>query len=439
MVAKLKISLPHKFEPRPYQIPIFEAIENGIKRGVCVWHRRSGKDKSLWNLMLAESALRIGNYYYYFPTMSQGRKTIWQGKDKEGFAFLDHVPKELIKRKSDQEMRIEFYNGSAVQIVGTDRLEVVGPNPIGCIFSEYSLQDPNGWEYIRPILVENEGWAIFNYTPRGMNHGFDMYDQAKNNDDWFCELLTVDDTQIISKAAIKKEADAGMAEGLVQQEFYCSFQYGLKGAYYLDEMAKLRKQGQIGEVPAQDIQTHTAWDIGEDQTSIWFIQIVGQKINIIDYHQDTGKGLPHYARVLQEKGYLYGTHLAPHDMENREWGSGESRIDKASKLKIDFEVVPRDRSIDDGIGAVRSLIMRCWFDENQTKKGLHALMNYQREWDEKNKTFNPNPKPRHWANHGADAFRTFASGFNLIESEIPKVKINTQMPHVYQHAQGWMA
>lgn len=431
------LPLPHKFEPRPYQDNIFKAMDNGFKRAVCVWHRRSGKDKSLWNLMLKKSAERIGNYYYYFPTMSQGRKTIWQGRDKDGFPFLDHIPQEIIKRKSDQEMRVEFSYGSAIQIVGTDRLEVVGPNPIGCVFSEYSLQDPRGWSYITPILVENEGWAIFNFTPRGMNHGFDLYDMAKNNPDWFCERLTVDDTEAIKQAAIHAERNAGMKEGLVQQEFYCSFEYGLEGSYYVDEIGTLREQGHIGDVPVQDLQTHTAWDIGEDQTSIWFLQIDGQRINIIDYHQDSGKGLKEYIRVLQEKGYVYGAHLAPHDMAAREWGSGEARVDKAADLGVDFEIVPKDPTIDDGIQATRSLITRCWFDEKRTKKGLHALMNYQREWDEKNKTFKPTPK-HDWASHAADAFRTLGSGFHLIETEIPEINVNAPLPDIYQGPQGWM-
>lgn len=432
----MEINLPHNFEPRSYQIPVFTAMDSGISRAACIWHRRSGKDKTLWNLLLKKSAERIGNYYYYFPTMSQGRKTIWQGRDKAGFAFLDHIPGEIIKRKSEQEMRIEFIYGSGVQIMGTDRLEVVGPNPVGCVFSEYSLQDPRGWDYIRPILAENDGWAIFNYTPRGMNHGFDLYKMAQKNPDWFCELLTVDNTEAISKDAIRKERNAGMKEALIKQEFYCSFEYGLEGSYYVDEIAELRKQGQIGDVPAQDIQTHTAWDIGEDQTSIWFIQITGQKINIIDYYEDTGKGLKEYIRVLQQKDYVYGNHLAPHDIAAREWGSGQARIDRAAELGIEFEIVPKE-SIDDGIGAVRSLITRCWFDQNRTKKGLHALMNYQREWDDKYKTFKANPK-HDWASHAADAFRTLAMGFDQITTEIPQIKINTRIKGGYQHAQGWM-
>jgi hypothetical protein len=144
-----------------------QAIDNGKKRAVAVWHRRAGKDKTLINLIVKKAFERVGAYYYYFPTQAQGRKILWNGIDKEGMPFLDHVPQEIIAQKKDQEMMIRLVNGSIIQLIGTDRAEVVGPNPVGCVFSEYSLQDPRAWDFVRPILAENEGWAVFNYTPRG--------------------------------------------------------------------------------------------------------------------------------------------------------------------------------------------------------------------------------------------------------------------------------
>lgn len=165
---------------------------------------------------------RVGTYYYFFPTYNQGRKIIWEGMDRDGLPFLGHFPKEIIKSKNDTEMRIELINGSAFQVIGTDKIDnIVGTNPVGCIFSEYSLQDPLAWDFIRPILAENGGWAIFVYTPRGINHGFKILQQAKDNN-WFWEVLTVEDTKSISGEVLLQE-EKEMPDELFQQEYYCKF------------------------------------------------------------------------------------------------------------------------------------------------------------------------------------------------------------------------
>jgi len=169
---------------------------------------------------------RVGIYYYFFPTYAQGKKIIWDGIDGMGFKFLDHFPPELIRNQNATEMKITLVNGSLFQIVGTDNYDsIVGTNPVGCVFSEFALQDPTAWEYVRPILRENGGWAIFPYTPRGFNHGWDLYQMAQNDPDWFCELLTVTDTGVLTEADVDAERRAGMPEPLIQQEFYCSFEH----------------------------------------------------------------------------------------------------------------------------------------------------------------------------------------------------------------------
>ncbi len=167
------LTIPHNFSPRPYQLPILRALDSGIKRAVAVWHRRAGKEKTFINYVAKAAFTRVGTYYYLFPTYAQARKVLWDGRDREGFPFMAHFPKEVVKKQNDSEMRLELINGSAVQLIGTDNIDsIVGTNPVGCVFSEYAVQDPRAWDYIRPILRENGGWAIFDYTPRGKNHGF---------------------------------------------------------------------------------------------------------------------------------------------------------------------------------------------------------------------------------------------------------------------------
>ena len=167
----MQITIPHLFQPREYQLPIFKAIDNGYKRIIQVWHRRAGKEKTDINIVAKKIFERVGAYYYIFPTYNQGKKILWNGADKEGTRFLDHFPEATRKRNVGNEMFIEFKNGSTFQVVGSDNIDsIVGTNPLGVVFSEYSLQDPQAWDYIRPILAENDGWAIFNFTPRGDNH-----------------------------------------------------------------------------------------------------------------------------------------------------------------------------------------------------------------------------------------------------------------------------
>ena len=155
-------------------------MDAGFKRAVIVWHRRSGKDKTVLQVLIKEMWKRVGTYFYIFPTYNQGRKVLWDGIDKNGMAFLDHFPPEIVSAKNESEMRIELSNGSAFQIVGCDSIDnIVGTNPVGVVFSEYSVGKAEAWDYIRPILAENDGWAIFDFTPRGMNHGWKILQQAK--------------------------------------------------------------------------------------------------------------------------------------------------------------------------------------------------------------------------------------------------------------------
>lgn len=220
------ITIPYKFTPREYQLPLLRAMDNGYKRAVAVWHRRAGKDLTVLNMTVKKMFDRVGTYYHAFPEYNQGRKIIWDGRDKDGVKFLDHFPKPLVKRMNATEMKVELTNGSIYQIIGADNYDsIVGSNPVGIVLSEWAVSDkyPEAWSYFRPMLAENGGWAVFVYTPRGRNHGWELYRMALDNPEWFCEVLTADDTKAISAKDIQAERDAGMSEDMLQQEFYCSF------------------------------------------------------------------------------------------------------------------------------------------------------------------------------------------------------------------------
>lgn len=430
-MTETAIDLPYKFVARTYQKPVIDALNEGRKRAVCVWHRRSGKDKTFVNYMATKMYERIGAYFYFFPTYAQGKKILWDGRDRAGFKFTDHFPKGARKGTNKQEMKIEMKNGSIFQVIGTDKIDaIVGSNPLGCVFTEYALQNPASWDFIRPILAENGGWAIFNFTPRGKNHGYNLFKMAQSDPDiWFAEVLTVDDTGAIPVAVLAQERKEIIAkdgnDAFYQQEYMCSFEVPIQGSYYGLQLMDADEQKRIGNVPYDpSARVDTAWDLGiGDEMAIWFFQIVGQEIRVIDYYETTGEGLPYYVKHLQNKPYVYENHYAPHDIEVRELNTGKSRRETAKGLGIDFTVAPMLR-VEDGIEAVRSILARCWFDSVKCEKGLSALRSYHKEFDEKNQTFKL--RPHHdWASHGADAFRTFAVSYR---KKVKSVRSTVRVP-----------
>lgn len=423
----MEITLPHKFEPRSYQLPLLRAFDNGYKRLIQLWHRRSGKDKVDINIVAREMLKHVGIYYYFYPTYAQGKKALWDGIGKDGVAYLDHFPKELLDGKpNDTEMKVRYKNGSIFQVIGTDDYnKIVGTNPIGVIFSEFSLQNPRAWDYIRPILAENKGWAIFNFTPRGKNHGYDLYEMAVKNPKWFVQKLTVNDTGVLTREDIQEERDSGMSEDLIQQEYYCSFTASVLGAYYWKEYDEAEKEGRFGNVPYDPaVPVHTVWDLGvSDAMAIGFYQVVGNELHKIDYYEANNEGLPHYIKILQDKKYIYGQHFAPHDIKARELSTGKSRLEIAEGLGIKFEVVP-NLSIQDGIDAGRRMFKKLWVDREKCKDWLKAIPQYTKEYDEEKKIFKD--KPLHdWTSHGADEYRYAA----VIEGEL--FKTNSHVAKVF--------
>jgi len=426
------ITLPFNFTPRDYQIPPLAALDAGIKRVIMLWHRRAGKEKTLINHVAKCMQQRVGTYFYLFPTYAQAKKAIWDGKDREGFAFRSHFPDALVARSNSTELKIEYKNGSIFQLVGTDNIDtLMSTNPIGCVFAEYSLQDPAAWEFVRPILLENGGWAAFDFTPRGKNHGYVLYEMACNNPDWFVSKQTVDDTKrpdgkpVITPEMIEAERREGVSEEMIQQEYYCSFEGVMEGAYYGKQLAQARIDGRIGNIPYDpSIGVETWWDIGVgDSTAIWFTQSIRREVRVIDYLEASGEALSFYAKELQKKPYVYSGHHGPHDLQVKEWASGgvdgrpRSRLEVAKSLGIDFQIVP-NMSLDDGINAVRSFLAQCWFDQAKCERGLLALTSYHKDYDTKTKMFRSYPA-HDWSSHGSDAFRYLSVGHKTAKPKAP--------------------
>lgn len=444
--------LPHQWSPRPYQEPLWSYMNEGGKRACLIWHRRSGKDDVALNWAAIAAHQRIGEYWHMLPESAQGRKVVWDAVSPHtGLRRIDQAfPKYLRDRTRDNEMVVKFKNGSLWRVVGSDNYEsLLGATPAGVVFSEWALADPNAWAFLRPILAENDGWAMFITTPRGTNHAKRTLDLARADEKWFAQVLGAEDTEVFTPDQLSAElhdyiGEYGKEEGtaLFEQEYNCSFESALIGSYYGSYLSRATKDGRIGRVPADRASlVHTGWDLGvSDSTAIWFIQRAGREYRLIDYHEASGVGLDEYARVLNEKrdqnGWVYGFHYFPHDMAVKELSSGKSRADTMQDLGYKPTIVPA-HSIMDGVNAVRRMLDATWIEETKCERGLNALRNYRREWDDKLKMFRDSPL-HDWSSHGADALRTFASGYR----DPREKKKNAVVAHVSSYegerGTGWL-
>jgi hypothetical protein len=363
-------------------------------------------------------------YWYVLPTYEQARLIIWEGMGSgvnEGYPFLQHFPEELIKYKNEQRLEIELVNGSIFRLIGSDHVDrIVGANPVGVVYSEFSLQYPAAWEYIRPILTENKGWAAFIFTPRGRNHAWNVWDRAQDAKGWWTSMKTVDDTRrdsageaggpVMTEEMIDDERKSGMDEDLIQQEYYCSFVGFREGSYYGKWIAELYKAGRIGKNSWDPkYPVFTGWDLGiADQCAIWFAQKIGREVFLVDYHQSNAQGLAYYIKLCRDKPYIYSNHYAPHDIKTREFTSGRSRQEVARDLGIYFQVVPK-LNVTEGIDYARTILPRCHFDSTACDAGIRALINYHKDFNNKTIDFKWNPVHDKWS-HGADAFRYLCYG-----------------------------
>jgi phage terminase large subunit len=425
---ELKERKNNRWSPRPYQRAVWDYLQAGGKRAFLLWHRRSGKDELCLRFAFEAATRRVGNYWYLLPQQEHARKAIWRAVDPhKGKRRIDLAfPLSARATTRENEMMIELKNGSTWQVLGSDNYNaLVGSPPVGIVLSEWALSDPQAWSYLAPALEENGGWAVFNGTPRGPNHAKTLFEYADSNPDWFAERLTADETNVFTPAQLERIQQESIAlygedHGLAifEQEYMCSFDAAVLGTYYGGEMAAAERDGRISNVlydPA--VRVITAWDLGiGDSTAIWFVQIVGKEIHVIDYYEAAGQGLTHYVHMLANKPYFYDRHILPHDVQARELGIGTTRLEHLESLGLrrgfhgPIEIAPKQQD-EEGINAVRMLIPRCWFDATKCRKGVEALKLFRTEWDEANRVFRR--KPLHdWTSHAADAFAYLALVIN---------------------------
>lgn len=377
---------------------------NRTQRFAClVAHRRFGKTVGAINDLIRDcitidrQAVRAA---YIAPYYSQAKAVAWD--------YCKHFTAPIPGiRYNESELRVDFPNGARLRLFGADNYDAMR----GLYFDAAVLDEPadfpaNAWPtVIRPALSDRQGRATFIGTPKGKNDFWEIYDKATRDPDWFTLCLRASETGILPQSELL-DALKTIGPDRYDQEFECSFEAAIIGAYYSKEMRAMTDEKRILRVPYDpSIGVVTAWDLGmSDTTSIIFAQFVGKEIRIIDHLEESGNGLTYYAKALADRGYVYTQHILPHDARVRELGTGLSRIDTMRNLGMQNITICPNIPIEDGIQAVRQGLARTWVDETKCQRVIEGLRQYQRDWDDKLKVWRSNPR-HDWASHTADAAR----------------------------------
>ena len=419
----IKAELP-VLDYREYQKPLIRYMRSGGKRGVWVAHRRSGKDVTCWQYTVEEAIQDVGTYYYCLPEFSHARRVIWDGMLNDGQRFINLIPSELIEKDNGQQMAIHLVNGSIIQLVGSDQYDrLVGTNPKGIVFSEYSITHPMAWQIMRPILAANNGWAIFNGTPRGKNHFHDMLQYAKGDDSWFWSVDTVETTGVLTKEVLDKEK-AEMDPDVFLQEYYCSFDAALKGAYYSEQLAAMRDQNRICKVPHEvALPVYTVSDPGDVTYSIVYFQVHGKEVRIIDADEFYSPSPETIVTAITSKPYKYGKHFQPSDATVKKMAANQkSHVQQLQEAGLtDIQPLEPRKSVMEGIKQVQSNFASFWIHESLEKKVVEPLGNYAPIYNEKKRNYSDQPD-HNWASHMSDAVCYMVMALPLVSSAMKPKK-----------------
>ena len=397
----------------------FVHFHRSKRRWTCmICHRRAGKTTACLMEMLS-SAIRTekGRYAYIAPLRNQAKVVAWEMLKAFARPVLKGGPNEA-------ELRVDLFNGARITLFGADNPDALrGQAFDGVVLDEYADMPPSLFgPVIRPALTDRGGFAILVGTVKGRNQLWEQYERAKDDPDWYTTLLRASQTHILPESELA-DARRMMAPEQYDSEFECDPYAAILGAYYGKDIQLAEMEGrvldghQIHGIVDPVIPVHTAWDLGiGDSTAIWFWQVSGNEIRIVDYYENHGKNLAHYVSELSAKGYRYGKDFVPHDARVRELGTGKTRVETLSALGRTPTLIPAHKVMD-GINAARLMLHRCWFDGEKCAEGLEALRQYRTDFDERKRIFTE--APRHdWTSHAADAFRYLAMAWQ--EMSIPE-------------------
>jgi hypothetical protein len=407
------VTLP--YAPRRVFLPYHARTQ----RWACiVAHRRCGKTVACINDTVRRGITLErphGRYAYVAPFLAQAKEVAWE--------YLKRYAAPLIGDKNEGELWVELVNGARIRLHGADNPDRLRGNYLdGVVLDEFGDMRPSIWgEIVRPMLADRQGWATFIGTPKGRNEFAKVFERSKSSPEWFSAMLRASQTGILPEAELTSAREE-MTPEQYEQEFECSFDAAIIGAYFGKELAQADREGRMRDVHYDpDLPVHTSWDLGiGDPTAIWFWQITGQEIRLIDHYENSGQVIPHYVAEIHARNYRQGVDWVPHDAKIRSAETGRTRVETLVALGREPRVVP-DHKLMDGINSARLLLPRCYFNRTKCADGIDALRQYRADYDEKAKTIKD--RPRHdWTSHSADAFRYMAMAYQELEAEPPPRK-----------------
>lgn len=413
---------PTGWLPRPYQRDALDRFDDGLRRQMLIWHRRAGKDNFALNLASIQSQKTVGSYWHLYPTHVQARRAIWNGIDKSGSRFIDQAfPPELRATTRKADMQIEFNNGSMWQLCGSDKYNsLVGANPVGVFFSEWALCDPLAWDYIRPIIRENGGFAVFITTYRGRNHAFRMAKRLRKNPEWYIDVRTVDDTtdrngnRILTAEDIQAERDEGMSDALIRQEYYCDPIASADGSIYGKALEGLLEGGRFTSISYDSSKpVFASWSLKFDnQYTVIFWQKSGNESRVIGsktFHFEPLSDCLDYVRTAYPWKYI-SRHAVGADVPDDAiefFESHEQVVDKAPHTDSMIKLT-RDQVATTWIDSSR----RPWVDDDENNSLLIDSLNGFRFSKTRAGAEFSETRANTWEKHFAIAFETYAAWRN---------------------------
>jgi len=418
-----------RYKPRNWANVLHRSTTRWV---IMVLHRRAGKTTAVLN-HIQRDCIRIpqSQFGYIAPTYKQAKRVAWDivktiSRDIPGIEY------------NESELTVKYPNGSKLFLAGSDNPDSLrGIALWGVGFDEYSQQPSNVFsEVISKCLADHRGYAVFFGTPKGKNEFYRLFEAAKLDPAWTLIFKTIDDSlrdedgPTIDNLRLALEDDRKLvAQGIMtedefNQEWYCSFEAAVKGAYYGTQLAAARQQGRIKLVPYDTVlPVYAVWDLGVGQNlAIGMYQRIGSEMHKIDYWEGSNRdGIPEAIRELKNKPYVFSKMFVPHDAEGTESGTGKTRLATAKELWPTMQwVVLRRLPVDDGIAKARAMFSRLYIDQAKCSRWLDAISQYRQEWDDNKGMFLE--KPFHdWTSHGADEFRYTAEAEEEMRNDPVKV------------------
>jgi hypothetical protein len=371
-----------------------------------VAHRRAGKTVAAVNDIVRAAVFSKSQnplYAYIAPYRSQAKAVAWD--------YFKYYARPVTREINESELVLELINGAKIRLFGADNADAMrGLGFDGVYMDEYGDFKPSVFgSVIRPAMSDKGAWGVMAGTPKGRNQFWDIYETARRiPDEWFVLRLPASESGLLPQSELNA-AKAQLSDDQYLQEYECSFEAAIIGAFFGTEMRLAEPRINERVVLTEGYPVHSAWDLGyRDDTAIWWYQVVGGEVRVIDFYAVSGADIRAIAEVVVNKGYTYGKHHLPHDARAKSLQTGRSIVEQlADHLGINHLSVVPNIGLQDGIQAIRQMLPRTWFNSVKCGDGIEALRQYQREYDEDKKAFRASPR-HDWTSHPADAFRMLA-------------------------------